>query len=114
VLLNANSQLRTPARWPAGARREVWLEGEAFFQVTKKGAAPGGGTDGARFVVHTGQVDVAVLGTRFNVTNRRGQTTVTLNEGKVKLEEGDLDGAVIMEPGELVRLGAAEPSCGKR
>ncbi|HEX8529915.1 MAG TPA: FecR domain-containing protein, partial [Cytophagales bacterium] len=42
VLLNANSQLRTPARWPAGARREVWLEGEAFFQVTKKEAAPGG------------------------------------------------------------------------
>jgi ferric-dicitrate binding protein FerR (iron transport regulator) len=105
VLLNANSRLRTPAHWPAGTRREVWLEGEAFFRVTKKAVAPGGSPDGARFVVHTGQVDVAVLGTRFNVTNRRGQTTVTLNEGKVKLEEGDLDGAVIMEPGELVRLG---------
>ncbi len=105
VLLNANSRLRTPARWVAGAPREVWLEGEAFFRVTKKGATPGGGPYGTRFVVHTGQVDVAVLGTRFNVTNRRGQTTVTLNEGKVKLEEGALDRAVVMEPGELVRLG---------
>ena len=105
VLLNANSRLRTPAQWPEGARREVWLEGEAFFTVTKKSAAPDGGTAGARFVVHTGQVDVEVLGTRFNVTNRRGQTTVTLNEGKVKLEEGALSRAVIMQPGELVRLG---------
>ncbi|HEX8528999.1 MAG TPA: FecR domain-containing protein, partial [Cytophagales bacterium] len=90
-------------RWKAGAHREVWLEGEAFFRVTKKGAAPGS-TAEARFVVHTNQVDVAVLGTRFNVTNRRGQTTVTLNEGKVKLEEGALSRAVVMEPGELVRL----------
>ncbi|CAA9243967.1 MAG: hypothetical protein AVDCRST_MAG56-1540 [uncultured Cytophagales bacterium] len=105
VLLNANSRLRTPARWPEGARREVWLEGEAFFTVTKQSGRPDGGTEGARFVVHTGQVDVEVLGTRFNVTNRRGQTTVTLNEGKVKLEEGNLDRAVIMQPGELVRLG---------
>jgi ferric-dicitrate binding protein FerR (iron transport regulator) len=105
VLLNANSRLRTAARWAAGARREVWLEGEAFFTVAKKKATPDGGTDGAQFVVHTRQVDVEVLGTRFNVTNRRGQTTVTLNEGKVKLEEGALDGEVVMQPGELVRLG---------
>ena len=104
VLLNANSRLRTPAQWEPGARREVWLEGEAFFRVTKKQAALDGGTYGARFVVHTGQVDVAVLGTQFNVTNRRGQTTVTLNEGKVKLQEGALDAEVIMEPGELVQL----------
>jgi ferric-dicitrate binding protein FerR (iron transport regulator) len=104
VLLNANSRLRTPARWAAGATREVWLEGEAFFRVTKKESTPRG-TGEARFVVHTGQVDVAVLGTQFNVTNRRGQTTVTLNEGKVKLEEGALDRAVVMAPGELVRLG---------
>jgi ferric-dicitrate binding protein FerR (iron transport regulator) len=105
VLLNANSRLRAAARWTDGARREVWLEGEAFFTVAKKKAAPDRGTEGAKFVVHTGQVDVEVLGTRFNVTNRRGQTTVTLNEGKVKLEEGALGGPVIMQPGELVRLG---------
>jgi ferric-dicitrate binding protein FerR (iron transport regulator) len=105
VLLNANSRLRTPARWNDGVRREVWLEGEAFFTVAKKRVASGGRTEGAKFVVHTGQVDVEVLGTRFNVTNRRGQTTVTLNEGKVMLDEGALDGQVIMQPGELVRLG---------
>jgi ferric-dicitrate binding protein FerR (iron transport regulator) len=105
VLLNANSRLRLPAAWPANGPREVWLEGEAFFSVTRK--ALGAPAD-ARFVVHTGQVDVEVLGTRFNVTNRRGQTTVILNEGKVKLEEGALTGGreVIMAPGEYVRLGS--------
>jgi ferric-dicitrate binding protein FerR (iron transport regulator) len=105
VLLNANSRLRAAARWTDGVQREVWLEGEAFFTVAKKKATPDRTTEGAKFVVHTGQVDVEVLGTRFNVTNRRGQTTVTLNEGKVKLEEGALGGQVIMQPGELVRLG---------
>jgi ferric-dicitrate binding protein FerR (iron transport regulator) len=107
VLMNANSRLRVPAAWSANGPREVWLEGEAFFKVARKmNAAPA--NTSSRFVVHTGQVDVEVLGTRFNVTNRRGQTTVILNEGKVKLEEGALSGGreVIMAPGEYVQLGS--------
>ncbi len=35
VELNANTELTTAKKWGVGKDREVWLEGEAFFTVTK-------------------------------------------------------------------------------
>lgn len=104
VVLNANSTLRT-ADWPAGQPREVWLEGEAFFRVTKRRE---GTSSDPRFVVHTGRVDVEVLGTQFSVNHRRGQTTVILNEGQVRLGESETSRGqpLLMKPGELVKLAA--------
>jgi ferric-dicitrate binding protein FerR (iron transport regulator) len=79
VVLNAHSQLRLPKDWSDRDDRQVWLEGEAYFQVAKK---PG---TGQKFVVHTPELDVQVLGTRFNVNTRRRQSVVSLEEGKVQL-----------------------------
>jgi len=83
VLLNGNSTLTFAADWQAGAHREVWLEGEGFFKVTKQ-ATPNGSR--VKFVTHTPNLDISVLGTQFNVNTRRGNTAVTLLEGKVRLE----------------------------
>jgi ferric-dicitrate binding protein FerR (iron transport regulator) len=82
----------------------VWLEGEAFFKVTKQG------TEGnALFIVHTADLEVHVLGTRFNVQQRSAQTKVSLNEGNVRLllpQAKSLSRAkpqaITMKPGELV------------
>lgn len=79
VVLNANSKIKLPQNWGTRADRQVWLEGEAYFEVTKKVATH------QKFVVHTPQVDVEVLGTRFNVNTRRSQSVVSLEEGKVQL-----------------------------
>lgn len=79
VVLNANSMMRLPQNWTSEGDRQVWLEGEAYFQVTKKPATH------QKFVVHTAQVDVQVLGTRFNVNTRHLQSIVSLEEGKVRL-----------------------------
>ena len=79
VVLNANSKMRLPQNWTNRGDRQVWLEGEAYFEVTKKTH-----TD-QKFVVHTPQLDVQVLGTRFNVNTRRSQSIVSLEEGKVQL-----------------------------
>jgi len=94
VALNANSTLKYEANTP----RKVWLEGEAFFEVTKK-------TDtGENFQVLTNDLTVKVLGTTFNVNSRNEQTKVFLEEGKVILEGiAVAQNTLEMIPGELVR-----------
>jgi transmembrane sensor len=80
VTLNGNSRLSHAAGWDGTRPREVWIAGEAFFEVTHKGK-----NKNARFIVHTPKLNVEVLGTRFNVFNRQDKTDVVLNSGKVKL-----------------------------
>jgi transmembrane sensor len=92
VRLNANSQLRYASGWKAGEAREVWLAGEAFFEVEKD-------PQGASFTVHAGDLGVEVLGTAFNVNRSREKTEVFLQEGKVKLDLGVEE--KMMSPGDL-------------
>jgi transmembrane sensor len=78
VTLAPLSQLRYPAQF-GEASREVYLEGEAFFEVSK---------DAHRLCrVHSGTWVTQVLGTKFNVSAVRGasQTAVSLVEGKVQV-----------------------------
>jgi len=79
VTLQPGSTLRYPAAL-AGARREVYLEGEAFFQVHKNPARP--------FLVFTSQVVTTVLGTSFDVKAYPGgaQALVAVREGKVAVQ----------------------------
>ncbi|SDM21941.1 ferric-dicitrate binding protein FerR, regulates iron transport through sigma-19 [Catalinimonas alkaloidigena] len=99
VVLNANSRLSYASDWSDEGNREVWLEGEAYFTV-KQEPRP----DGFRkFVVHTSDLDVEVIGTQFNVTNRRARTQVVLQEGKVRLDlKTEQTAPVEMRPGDLV------------
>ncbi|MEQ9440870.1 MAG: FecR domain-containing protein [Cyclobacteriaceae bacterium] len=106
VTLNANSSLRiAEADWENLAERKVWLTGEAFFDVEKRKTREG---EPAKFLVHSGNVRVEVLGTRFNVNSRHRETKVVLSSGKVKLNiEGPTEQAneeVLMVPGEMVAV----------
>ncbi|CAA9293702.1 MAG: hypothetical protein AVDCRST_MAG56-4835 [uncultured Cytophagales bacterium] len=102
VTLNANSSLSYRKHWGRNRDREVWLAGEAFFEVVHT-------ENHRKFVVHTaGDLDVEVLGTKFNVYGRQHSTRVLLNDGKVQLNIGqDRRRQVTMRPGELVELDAA-------
>lgn len=106
VILNANSSLRYPRDWEKQEDREVWLEGEALFKVSKQEIIDENATAKKRkFVVHATQLKVEVLGTEFNVRNRKGQTEVTLKEGKVKLLRAvETAEEIVMQPGEHARL----------
>ncbi len=100
VTLNGNSRLSLSDSWRSSGSREVFLEGEAFFDIEHikdQGAAK-------KFTVHTNELEVEVLGTTFNVTSRREETEVVLNTGKVRLYiPQDTDTAeVMMVPGDLV------------
>jgi transmembrane sensor len=106
VILNANSRLSYNKSWNTHKVREVWLEGEGFFQVRKK-PAQAHSLPSVKFIVHVNLMDVEVLGTAFNVNTRRGKAQVVLNSGKVKLaSNGDVNESeqksIMMLPGELV------------
>jgi ferric-dicitrate binding protein FerR (iron transport regulator) len=110
VVLNAHSTL-TYNDWSEGQTREVWLNGEAFFEVQKKHDATGR----VKFVVHTGDLNVEVLGTRFNVSNRGLRTQIVLEEGKVRLRyEQETEKVIDMQPGELVEYVNADTKPIKR
>lgn len=97
--LNANSSLTFEPAWQPGQPREVWLQGEAFFEVDKISS---GGVK-QQFIVHTAELAVEVLGTVFNVNSRGERTQVTLNSGKVVVKKEDTR-SIEMEPGEQLEL----------
>ncbi|HTE31784.1 MAG TPA: FecR domain-containing protein [Chryseolinea sp.] len=98
VMLNSNSSIRYNTGDFTDSKREIWLNGEAFFAVVRK-------TNEQHFLVHTGQLHVEVLGTKFNVNSRRGKTRVVLQEGKVKLDlESKNKPPLYMRPGDMVEF----------
>jgi transmembrane sensor len=102
VTLNANSTLKVPKDLASAGMREVWLEGEGFFHVAKR-------PNHVRFAVHTDNIDIEVLGTKFNVHNRRGNTEVVLDEGSVKLIPAHERGVpIFMKPGDYASLATSD------
>lgn len=99
VWLNAGSKLFYEGDFK-GATREVRLEGEAFFDVTKDARHP--------FIVHTSGIDIKVLGTAFNVKSYPEDKTVetTLYRGLVKVfRHSDLSNAIAeLRPNEKLTL----------
>jgi ferric-dicitrate binding protein FerR (iron transport regulator) len=91
VTLAPQSQLRYPAQFTT-ASREVYLDGEAFFEVSKNPHRP--------FRVHSESWMTQVLGTKFNVRAVRGasQMAVSLVEGKVQVN--DEHGQYVLAPGQ--------------
>lgn len=79
VYLNAGTSLRYPVQFVKNQSRQVYLTGEAYFEVSKDKAHP--------FTVNTQEVKVEVLGTKFNVNSYTEDisTDVVLVEGKVSL-----------------------------
>ncbi|WP_080058410.1 FecR family protein [Spirosoma aerolatum] len=95
VTLNANSRLKVADNLADRPIREVWLEGEAYFDIAKR--------KGAKFIVHTSEAQIDVLGTEFNVNTRRDQTHVVLEEGRVQLST-DNQSMVVMKPGDMATV----------
>lgn len=77
VWLNAGSQLRYPVRF-VGDKREIFLKGEAYFDVSHSEYKP--------FLVSTSRGVVQVLGTCFNVRDYADEHRVvtTLETGQVR------------------------------
>lgn len=93
VWVNAETKLKYPVAF-VGDRREVVLEGEAFFDVAKNEKP---------FIVKTSFGDVRVLGTAFGISAYASEpeSYTTLVRGKVSVEREGIKPVVIL-PGEQV------------
>ncbi len=97
VHINSGSTLKYPVKFIAGENRQVYLDGEAFFDVAKDKKHP--------FIVNADNLNVRVLGTHFNVSNYPEDTftDVVLVEGSVGMyssnEEFNADKSTILKPG---------------
>lgn len=76
--LNSGSSLKYPGRFK-GKKREVYLQGEAYFEVVHNADIP--------FIVHAGKLSTRVLGTTFNIRAYKDDpdVKVTLFTGKVEV-----------------------------
>lgn len=101
VTLNGNSRIEYAAGWKSDEPREIQLEGEAFFSVKHK-------MNKQPFLVRIGDsVQIEVLGTEFNVSDRKRQTQVVLVTGRIRLnmQVNNISTSTIMTPGESVEIG---------
>ena len=90
VWLNAGSKLDYTRIGETG-NREIYLTGEAFFDVVKNPKRP--------FIIHTSSIDVKVLGTKFNVKAYPEDKTV-----ETSLVQGSVEVFVKSRPGEKYLL----------
>jgi transmembrane sensor len=96
VTMNGNTSITYFKSWQPDVPREVWVSGEAFFEVVHT-------KNHQRFQVHLpSQMNVEVLGTRFNVYTRKSRTKVVLNEGRIQMQvSDDPNNHLEMKPGEM-------------
>jgi len=98
ITLNAGSTLRYPVNFD-GSKREVFLEGEAFFEIQRDTSKP--------FIVHSGKLSVSVLGTVFNVNAFPGEKNIIISliSGSVKVSKAELnknEEIVVLKPNQQV------------
>ena len=92
ITLNSLSELKYPEHFD-GNTREVFLAGEAFFNIKHDAKKP--------FIVHAGKLAVQVLGTSFNINSYTDSLTqVTVASGKVGVLMPNYPQASMLLPGE--------------
>jgi len=96
VILSPKACLRYAASFTA-TRRDLYLNGEALFEVVKDKSRP--------FTVHEGMFSTTALGTVFRMKEHHGNYQVKLYEGKVVIKalESGIPGwksDVFLEPGQ--------------
>lgn len=98
VTLNSESVLKYPVAFK-GDNREVYLTGEAYFEVTSDHKHP--------FIVHTDKMNIRVLGTAFNVKSYMSDRTeeATLLRGSIQVTFPDNPNEkVLLKPTDKIVL----------
>lgn len=99
IYVNSGSELVFPVQLPENADRKIKLKGEAYFEVTKRGAS-------SKFIVETDKGTIEVLGTSFNVssyaTDKHWHTTLV--SGKVSLTPSGSSETIVLKPSEQATI----------
>lgn len=102
VWLNSGSKI-TYSNLFANSNRDIQLSGEAYFNVSHNEKLP--------LVVSCGELNVKVLGTKFNVTayEENNQVDVVLEKGSVELLDAKVESfEYLLKPGERAMFNKTE------
>lgn len=103
ITLNANSSLTYYRAWKWRKRREVWLKGEALFKVAHLNKDSAHILPEERFTAHAGSWSVQVLGTQFNIKQRRNGIAISLFTGSISVDnQSGTDKTHLLRPGEVL------------
>jgi ferric-dicitrate binding protein FerR (iron transport regulator) len=91
--LNSGSVIRYPVKFIEDKKREVFLEGEAFFDVAEN--------KNELFIVNSNGINVEVYGTKFNVRNYSEDfnSDIVLVEGSVGINNPEVSELTMLKPG---------------
>lgn len=97
VWLNNSATLKYPREF-SEKERNVYLDGEAYFEVTKNRYKP--------FTVQSDAMRVRVLGTTFNFKSDKNCriAEATLIEGEIEVKGNKEEGQIILAPGQRAEL----------
>lgn len=100
VYLNSGSKLIFPQSFAGQKQREVTLDGEGYFEVAKNKEQP--------FMVSARELQIKVLGTKFNVDayENNSSVSVALVEGSVELQNTTDQQTLKLAPNQLAVLDA--------
>ncbi|HWK07327.1 MAG TPA: FecR domain-containing protein [Puia sp.] len=96
VWLNGDSYLEFPDEF-TDKKREVYLSGEAWFDVKHAEEIP--------FIIHTGKITTTVMGTAFNIKAYPYLRTVVISvsRGKIRVSRGT-EVVAVLEKGQQVKV----------
>ena len=96
VWLNGDSYLEFPDEF-TDKKREVYLSGEAWFDVRHAEELP--------FIIHTGKITTTVLGTAFNIKAYPylGTVVISVSRGKIRVSRGD-EVVATLEKGQQIKV----------
>lgn len=94
IFLNSNSKIKYPKKFKKN-KREIYLDGEAYFEVSKDADKP--------FIIHTQTTTTEVLGTSFNLKAYKNDKSVSIivKEGKVSFSSEKSNNKVILIKDDL-------------
>ena len=95
IRLNGSSQVSFNANFEKQAERVVYLEGEAFFDVSENPDKP--------FVVYTRDIRTRVLGTSFNINayKQNDNISIAVKTGKVEVKKLVSDEFIFLTPNDM-------------
>jgi transmembrane sensor len=98
IRLNSSSKIRIPSNYSSAKERVVFLEGEAFFKVSK--------FEGKTFKVISKGVTTEVLGTSFNINSKDKEDNVSVAVVTGKVQVSTKRSRIVLNPNEITSVRA--------
>jgi ferric-dicitrate binding protein FerR (iron transport regulator) len=96
VILRPGARLNYPSSFDGLAQREVYLDGQAYFDIKHNSLK--------QFIIHTGKLKTIVLGTAFeiNAWSDASSIQVTVSRGKVRIEDQNKRTLGVITPNQQI------------